>query len=249
MVASTLGWWHLVNGYSGYTPPHQPELAQTLARFPDNESIQTLKTLASQYASSFFVLLHPGEAPLDRTQWETADRWLAERNPALYPVGESEGDYLYQVLPEASPGFATPLATFGPGQNIRLLAANIEFSDGPATQYATRNSPLAPRILLYWQVDTPLPTDATVFIHLRAVDGFVRSQADGPPVSGHYPTSQWQPGEIIQDIHSLPPEDFSQVDHMAIGLYDPATGERLPAFGPDGRQLADDAVLVRIENR
>jgi len=256
MVASALGWWHLVNGYSGYTPPRQPELARNLKNFPDDNSIQTLQNFVNPKDSSFiphpsslYLLLHPGEAPLDRTQWETTGRWLAERNPALYPIGEFQGDYLYQVLPEASSKFAASSATFGPNQNIRLLAARVELTDLRNTQYATRNSPLTPRILLYWQASTPLPTDATIFIHLRAADGFVRSQADGPPVSGHYPTSLWQPGEIIQDIHPLPPDDFSQVDHIVLGLYDPVTSERLPAFGPDGRRLADDAVVVRIENR
>jgi len=256
MVASTLGWWHLVNGYSGYTPPRQPELARNLKNFPDDNSIQTLQTFVDPTdssfrlpPSSFFVLLHPGDAPLDRTQWETTGRWLAERNPALYPIGEFQGDYLYQVLPEASSKFAAFLAAFGPNQNIRLLAARVELTDLRNTQYVTRNSPLTPRILLYWQASAPLPPDATIFIHLRAADGFVRSQADGPPVSGHYPTSLWQPGEIIQDIHPLPSDDFSQVDHIVLGLYDPVTSERLPAFGPDGRRLADDAVVVRIENR
>jgi hypothetical protein len=256
MVAGTLGWWQLVNGYSGYTPLRQPELARNLRNFPDDNAIQTLQNFVAPNnssfrlpSSSFFVLLHPGEAPLNRTQWETSDRWLAERNPALYPVGEFEGDYLYQVLPEDLPEFAAPLATFGPNQNIRLLAASVELPDLRTPQDALRNSSFTPRILLYWQANAPLPTDATIFIHLRAADGFVRNQADGSPVSGHYPTSQWQPGEIIQDIHPLPPEDFSQVDHIALGFYDPATGVRLPAFGPDGRQLTNDAVMVSVEDK
>jgi hypothetical protein len=29
------------------------------------------------------------------------------------------------------------------------------------------------------------------------------------------------------------------------GLYDPATGKRLIAFGPDGQRLAEDAVVVK----
>jgi hypothetical protein len=249
MYASTLGWWQLVNGYSGYTPPRQPKLAQAVANFPDKKSIETLQKISNSKNSSFFVLIHPGESPLDRTQWETTDRWYADRNPNLYPVGEFEGDYLYQILPEDSSKFATPLAAFGPDQNIRLLAAKIELSDTRTAPYASRSSSLTPRILLYWQSDAPSAIDATVFIHLRAADGFVRSQADGPPVSGHYPTSQWQPGEIIQDIHPLPPEDFLQVDHIAVGLYDPETGERWPAFGPEGQPLADDAMLVTIDKK
>ena len=39
-------------------------------------------------------------------------------------------------------------------------------------------------------------------------------------------------------------DDFSQIDHLAIGLYDPISGERLPAYGPDDRRLPEDAVLV-----
>jgi hypothetical protein len=102
-------------------------------------------------------------------------------------------------------------------------------------------------LFLYWQANTPLANDYTVFVHLRAADGFVRSQADSPPVSGHYPTPQWQPGEIIQDIHPLPPgEDFGQVDHLAIGLYEPSAGERLPVFGPEGTPLEDSTVVIPL---
>ena len=251
LYASTLGWWRLVNGYSGYTPPRQPELAQALANFPDEESIDTLQNLAihnSQFAttvpgtkwsgihnSQLFLLIHPGEAPLNRTQWETKDRWLAERNAALIPIAQFEGDYLYQVLPPNPNRFAAPpLATFG--DNVQLKEFAIHHS-----QFQIHNS----QFVLIWQVDTPPTEDYTVFVHLRAADGFVRSQADNPPVSGTYPTSQWQPGEIIQDIHPLPQtEDYSQIDHIAVGLYNPTTGERLPAFGPDGARLPNDELIV-----
>ena len=67
-------------------------------------------------------------------------------------------------------------------------------------------------------------------------------------MSGTYPTSQWQPGEIIQDIHPLPPtEDLSHVDHIAVGLYNPENGERLPVFDPDGVRLPNDELIVPIE--
>ncbi|MBN1219514.1 MAG: hypothetical protein JXM69_11335 [Anaerolineae bacterium] len=251
LYASTLGWWRLVNGYSGYTPPRQSQLAQALNNFPDDASIETLQTLVPN--SELYLLVHPGEAPLDRVQWETTDRWRAERYPALYPVGEFAGDYLYQILPDTAQRFSgPPLATFGPNRSLRLLAATVDLPSTTASyaihnsQFTIHNSSLAPRLLLYWQATAPLSADYTVFIHLRAADGFVRSQADGPPVGGHYPTTRWQPGEVIQDVHALPPEDFSQVDHLAIGLYNPITGQRLVAFGPDGVPWADQAVIVKM---
>jgi hypothetical protein len=100
-------------------------------------------------------------------------------------------------------------------------------------------------LILNWEVQQPLETDYTVFIQAwdiasnQYVAGF-----DGPPVRGDYPTSLWAPGEIIVDTHSLdlaalPPGPY----RLLAGLYDPVTGERLPAFGPDG-PLPDYAVEV-----
>lgn len=249
LYASTLGWWPLVNGYSGYTPPRQPLLAQALAAFPGPQAITTLQTLEQEInlpgsiQRRLYLLVHPGEAPLDRSQWEDHARWQAERNPALLPLAQWEGDYLYQVLPARHRVTTSPLATFRLGEaEISLLDAMPRLA-APGAEAAA----LPPALLLYWQTATPLPGDYTVFVHLRATDGFVRSQADGPPVSGRYPTSQWQPGEIVQDIHLLPAgEAFSQVDHLAIGLYDPATGERLPVFGVEAERLGDDTVVIPL---
>ncbi|NJN97176.1 MAG: hypothetical protein HC875_25315, partial [Anaerolineales bacterium] len=118
----------------------------------------------------------------------------------------------------------------------------------PNLQPSTFNLQLSSlRLTLYWQSTAAPAANYTLFIHLRAADGFVRSQADGPPVNGHYPTTAWQPGEIIQDIHPLPETDLAQADHLAVGLYDPATGQRLPAFDAAGQHLADDALLVPLE--
>ena len=233
LYASTVGWWPLVNGYSGYTPPRQPELLWALAGFPNQTSITALQQLAAQ-TGPLRVLVHPDEAPFDRTRWETVDRWRAERNPALFPLGQFEGDYLFQIVPEQA--FADPaLAFFGPDKSIRLVDLRMT----PAAQ------PLQDtRLLLYWQTSTPLAAEATVFIHFQAADGFVLAQADGPPVKNHYPTTQWQPGEIVQDIHDLPPIDNPQIKNLVLGLYDPETGTRYPAFGPAGEPLADDALHV-----
>jgi hypothetical protein len=240
LYASTLGWWKLVNGYSGYTPPRQPVLAQALADFPGPRAITALQNLAGPATPPFFLLVHPGEIPFDRTRWETTERWQAERNPALWPIGSFQGDYLYHLLPPNSARFAaSPLVRFGQNQNIQLLAYQLP---APNYQLPTTNYQLA----LYWRTSAPLSTGYTVFIHFRAADGFVQNQADGPPVSGHYPTTAWQPGEIIQDLHPFPAAYLAQADHLAIGLYHPASGERLPAFAPDGQPLAENMVLIPL---
>jgi 4-amino-4-deoxy-L-arabinose transferase-like glycosyltransferase len=102
-------------------------------------------------------------------------------------------------------------------------------------------------LTLNWQVNQPFDADYTVFIQAwrgashpeEYVAGF-----DGPPVQGDYPTSLWAPGEIIADTHALdlsilPPGDY----YLLAGLYNPNTGERLPAFGPEG-PLPNHAVNV-----
>lgn len=242
MQASTLGWWGLVNGYSGYTPPRQPVLATALATFPDESSVTALQHLLagihkSPLATSgtqLFVLVHPDEAPLDRRRWDDAGRWQAEASPALWPVGRFEGDDLYEVLPADPARFAgEPLALFGPDSHIQLLDAVLAANP--------------PRLALYWRITAPPPDDLTVFVHLRAADGFVRSQTDGPPVGGHRPTSGWTPGQVVQDIHPLPPaEDYDLVDYLAVGLYQSATGERLPAATAGGVPLPENAVILPL---
>ncbi len=108
-------------------------------------------------------------------------------------------------------------------------------------------------VTLNWQVNAPLGLDYTVFLQAwqaapltgSAVSGMKAEYVtgfDGPPVQGDYPTSLWAPGEIIVDTHTLnlatlPPGEY----YLLAGLYNPATGERLPAAIPSG-PLPDYAV-------
>jgi len=98
-------------------------------------------------------------------------------------------------------------------------------------------------ITLSWQVTGNFAADYTVFLQAwntqtnQYVAGF-----DGPPVQGDYPTSLWSPGEVVLDTHRLellPPGRY----RLLAGLYNPANGERLPAFGSAG-PLPDYAVEV-----
>lgn len=229
MVASARGWWSLVNGYSGYTPPRQKELAQQVALFPAAESVVSLQQLALELPVPLYLLVHPAEAPFDRSQWETKQRWQAEHQPALKPLGIFAGDYLYELQP--APMTMEPLVTFG--ESMSLLG------------YAHQPTPEGEVLRLYWQITKPLTAEYTIFIHLRAADGFVRAQADGLPVQGHYPLSQWQQGEVVQDIRLLPAVAY---DHLAIGWYDSVTGARLPAVDSAGQPLPDDMWLLKPES-
>jgi hypothetical protein len=124
------------------------------------------------------------------------------------------------------------------------LAQPINFFDkATLLSYSLADDRLA--LTLNWQAESQFETDYTVFIQAWR-EGEYAAGFDGPPVQGYYPTSLWSPGEIIVDTHpldlaGLPPGTYE----LLAGLYHPATGERLPAFGPAG-PLPDYAVNVGI---
>lgn len=256
MLASTLGWWGLVNGYSGFTPARQMALGQALAGFPDEASLATLRDLAASGVR--YLLVHPDETPLDRSAWETVGRWQAARSPILLPAGRFGPDDLYRINPYAGELITNPAAISDPywsalapaplnarfiepasGAEIWLLAYSQSPYLSPRGTYQPSTPPAPTSLHLYWRASAPLETSYTVFVHGLNAEGQLIGQADGPPVGGHYPTHLWRPGEIVQDSRPIPPGE-----EYRVGLYDLASGQRLPAFATDGTRLPDDAVVL-----
>ncbi|MCO5198561.1 MAG: glycosyltransferase family 39 protein [Anaerolineae bacterium] len=101
-------------------------------------------------------------------------------------------------------------------------------------------------ITLAWESMAPIAQDATVFIHIENADGNSVAQRDAQPLDGRAPTSQWYPGDVWFDTHSisaetpLPPGTY----RVAFGLYDWMTGDRLSLFDADGQRVQDDRVYI-----
>ena len=89
---------------------------------------------------------------------------------------------------------------------------------------------------LYWQPETKIATDLTVFVHMIDSLGNIVAQADRPPSNGYWPTSAWEPGSLISDHHNLVHNiDASREAYtIVIGLYDPLSGLRVPAYSSAG---------------
>jgi hypothetical protein len=102
-------------------------------------------------------------------------------------------------------------------------------------------------VTLYWQARLEMETSYKVFVHLYDAEGKILAQQDRVPGLGARPTTTWQPGEVLADRHSLPVSSDSVPGsyQLAVGLYDPQTGSRLAAYGPDGQRLSEDRVLLR----
>lgn len=88
-------------------------------------------------------------------------------------------------------------------------------------------------LTLHWQAETELETNYTIFVQLLDAGGQVVAQVDAPPLAGAAPTTTWLPPEIVSDGYTLtlpenlPPGDY----HLIAGMYDSASGARLPVAG------------------
>ncbi len=98
-------------------------------------------------------------------------------------------------------------------------------------------------VTLAWQARSTPAGDYTVFVHWVDGSGASLSQHDGAPAEGRYPTSWWLPGDAVPDVHRLPlPTPLPKAVRLEVGMYLPATGDRLPAFDKDGARAPDDMV-------
>jgi hypothetical protein len=161
--------------------------------------------------------------PLDQPFGET---------PNLTLLGYDLVDETGQPIPNLQSKTVAPALPGGRSagvQNPKLVLSEVE---GSKIQSLT--------LTLYWRSESPLPVDYTTFVHLQNEAGETVAQQDQPPLGGVYPTSLWDPGEIIADEISLtlppelPPGEYS----LVMGLYDFNTGLRLPVPGqPDNSLL------------
>ncbi len=96
----------------------------------------------------------------------------------------------------------------------------------------------------------PVATDYKVFVHLLTPQGDLVAQEDGVPVHWTYPTGLWQAGEFIRDTYRL---DLTSVPRgdivLAVGFYDPHSGDRLPVRGTGADIAARRLILTKVALR
>jgi hypothetical protein len=163
--------------------------------------------------------------------------WLLENaaTPGGTWYGESQLSLFLHPSTIANPGSPTSCSSFADGA-VELCYAPVDES-----LTARPGDPVA--LALTWQTHTALDTPYTVFVHLIEPGNPVPvAQQDGQPVGGLKPTTTWVPGQAVLDRHAviLPThldEEPGQLD-ILVGLYDPATLERLPVDG------GGDSVLI-----
>ena len=186
-----------------------------------------------------------GELLLDRRELLVGPQVSAGEARLEIQVGEGQplmlatisiqvAEHLFQLPPVQY----TAYARFG--QVAELLGYDL-----PVTKITSHEDvPLT----LYWRAlnREPLSTSYVAFTHLltEGQDRLV-AQHDGPPAGGQQPTTGWVQGEIVVDPHLLHwREAYIGTCPLEVGLYDPASGERLPAYDRVGNRLPHDRLLL-----
>lgn len=164
------------------------------------------------------------------------------------PAGLPSGVYRFYVenFPLGQIAVSAPERVFSKPQLALKLDAPFRATDGTvvATLVGLTDPPSPPcslspsspcSLVLVWRAEAETATGYHVFVHLVDEAGNILAQSDGVPADWSRPTTGWQPGEYVTDMHtlSLPAELPAGPLMLHVGLYDPATDQRLQTAGAE----------------
>ncbi len=101
-------------------------------------------------------------------------------------------------------------------------------------------------LTLYWLTVEALESEYSVFVHGTDETELLQAQGDSDPGGGLQPTSTWPVGRVIVDKHRVfvPKSVYAPSQlRLDVGLYDYATGERLPTSEGDAHTIGYVSVL------
>ncbi len=112
--------------------------------------------------------------------------------------------------------------------------------------YDIQQKAKALELTLYWQALGTINTDYKVFVHLfDPAQETIVSQFDAMPRHNTYPTTRWAEGEVVRDAIVLPLSDAPPGTYrLAVGLYNPQNGARLPAAAHPRVTVSDNRIIL-----
>jgi len=129
------------------------------------------------------------------------------------------------------------------GDEIRLLGYDL--APPACSVSAEGDTDCSLDLVLYWQAQRAIGADYSVFVHVVGPDGRIWGQRDAGPDAGAYSTRRWAAGEVVADPLrvTLPPDIQPGTFNVAVGMYLPGTGQRLPVLAAGGRAANDEVIL------
>ncbi len=202
--------------------------------------------------SIFAALLHwmrQVEAPHGRLLFPAIGAWALLLATGLHTQRNARKLVLLLLAITATlaPGTRI-LATFAPP---RLMAPAVITNDGPLLHYGDEAlllhatleggaERLAPgerfAVRACWQAARPMTRDYTVFVQLLGPENGIITSRRTYPGLGRFPTSLWPTDRAFCDVYGLTlPADVDAPLRalLEVGLFNAATGERLPARAGD----------------
>lgn len=195
---------------------------------PDKTEIN-LAELAQQYERIWFV-------PYLNSVWDPTNvvgNWLNYH--MLHEQRHAAGRmtlWAFRSMTFAPDIMTAESTTFGNSITLTGVYATVDGQPVDLAQPISLDQANNLTITLLWQTDVPLTDYYTVFVHLLDETGWLIAQHDGVPLLGTRPTTTWRPGERLLDRHEVILPDNGVMGsgngHIAVGLYDSETIERLP---------------------
>ena len=211
-------------------------------------SEQRYQTMMENLAQNNFqrwaiVTIHGQERMIIHKRAEAGEEFVIQ----ILPLEEFGQQFDWQTTPDlfltypvVNPPIANPLHVNLDDQ-IWLEGYEIDYPQ-----------PLQPgdiiTLTLYWRAQRSLDVSYTVFNQSFYGNGTMVAQLDNLPVCGRRETWQWDPGELITDIHEIPVKADAPdgLYPLYTGLYRFDNGERLFVLDEQGNPVTDAIHLTDI---
>lgn len=170
-------------------------------------------------------------------------------DPAYAIELEADGIYLLHQGGDPLPFFAVDRIVEG---TMQLAQVDVALSDGRGILRIVGQQPIElhpsqeARVSLYWEALAAPNAERTVSVRLVDSWGGLIAQHDSLPGGGAKPTSWWQEGWRLRDVHyfSVPPVTPPGEGSIEIVVYDSYSSQVLPFSAPDGSKTDS----VRVSN-
>jgi 4-amino-4-deoxy-L-arabinose transferase-like glycosyltransferase len=199
----------------------------TIYLTPNQEKMATIYFAMEGQRNRLRSFHSPGESLIPAGH-QGQPAYFLVRTHANSVLGRLEEQFPQGVLEANTPSFISYWLPESSSRSLNDAPSEISWSGAIALDdWWVELSGETLYVTLVWETQVAMTRDYTVYVHLLDSDGSLVSQLDRPPDG--YPTSDWTPGEIIQDQYqiALPPDIRPGTYRIQSGFYHLPTQERL----------------------